>query len=207
MQQAAQIETSIADWAAYSWCPTASGLVVVTTGTARATSVTGLTGNRKAVTKADVVNAIKALRASNIFSLPGQKYALLTEDAYADLLKLDDFVDYNKLGVAGKIESGIIGRIFDVEVMTRNNSLNHIGVLQSAAGANLSEAATAATDRPVNLFWHEGFVSYGDAPAQANITPNAPGYIGATIIEAWKRFGASPLRSDGKGTVALVETA
>jgi hypothetical protein len=76
-----------------------------------------------------------------------------------------------------------------------------------AAGGKLSEFGTAATDRPTSLFWHEAYVSRGESPAQANVTPNAPGYLGATILEAWKRFGAAPCREDGKGTVALVEVA
>lgn len=207
MQQAAQIETAVADWAAYQWCPTASGLIVSTTGTARASSVTGVTGTRKAGTKADIVGVSTKLRQNNIFNLPGQKYGLVTDDLYADLLKLDDFVDYNKLGVAGKTQLGIIGRIYDIEIMSRSNAYMHVGVLLSAAGAKLESVTTAATDRPTSIFWHEAFVSYGDAPAKANVTANAPGYNGATILEAWKRFGASPVRDDGKGTVALVEVA
>ncbi|WP_346856580.1 hypothetical protein [uncultured Draconibacterium sp.] len=207
MQQAAQIETSVADWAAYQWCPTASGLVIPTTGSARASNVTDLTGTRKAGTKVDIVNVSAALRRANIFNLPGQKYGLLTDDLYSDLLKLDDFVDYQKLGVAGKIEMGIIGRIYDIEIMSRSNGYGHTGVIMTAAGGKLEAVGTAATDRPVSLFWHEAYVAYGDASPVANVTANAPGYIGGTLLEAWKRFGASPIREDGKGTVALVEAA
>jgi hypothetical protein len=207
MQQAAQIETAIADWAAYQWCPTDSGLIVATTGSARATSVTGLTSNRKAATKADMINVAKVLRKSNIFSLPGQMYGLVTEDVYADLLAIAEFVDYDKLGVTSKLEMGILGRIGGIEIMSRNNGNNHIGLLMSAAGSRLTAVGTAATDRPTSIFWHEGYVCYGDSPAQANVTPNAPGYLGGTLLEAWKRAGFSPVRSDGKGTVALVEAA
>lgn len=207
MQQAAQIETAIADHAAYEWVPTASGLIIPTTGTARATSVTGLTSTRKAVTKDDIIKVQAALRKSNIFNLPGGMYALVTEDVYSDLLAISDFVDYQKLGVSEKLSQGIIGRLMGIEFMSRNNGNNHIGALMSAAGAKLTEVGTAATDRPVSLFWHEAYVSRGEAPAQANVTPNAPGYIGGTLLEAWKRFGASPVREDGKGTVALVEAA
>lgn len=207
MQQAAQLETAISDHAAYEWCPTAAGLIIPTTGAARATNVTGLTGNRKAVLLADLIKVQAAIRRANIFNLPGQIYALVTDDVYSDMLAIADFVDYQKLGVAEKLSQGIIGRVLGIEFMSRTNGLGHTGVLMTAAGAKLAEWATAATDRPTSIFWHEAYVSRGEASVQANVTPNAPGYIGATLLEAWKRFGASPVREDGKGTVALVEAA
>ena len=205
MQQAAQIETAVADWAAYQWCPTTSGLVVPTTGTGRATSVTGLTGNRKAATKADMLSVAKVLRQNNIFSLPGKMYGLVTEDVYADLLALAEFVDYDKLGVTSKLELGVLGRIAGIEIMSRNASGNHIGVWLDASNNKVTSVATAGTDKPVSIFWHESYVCYGDAPAQANITPNAPGYTGGTLIEGWKRAGFDIIRTDEKGTVALAE--
>ena len=208
LQQAAQIESAIADWAAYTWTPTAAGLIVPTTGVARATSALGLTSTRKAATKDDMIKVQAILRKSNIFNLPGEMFALVTDDVYTDLLGIADFVDYQKLGVSEKLSQGIVGKLLGINIMSRTNGSGHIGVLQNAGGtANLTDMTTAATDRPVSLFWHEAYVSRGEAAVQANVTPNAPGYIGATLIEAWKRFGASPVRSDGKGTVALVEAA
>jgi len=206
MQQAAQIETGVADWAAYQWCPSASaGTIVPTTGTGRASNVTSITGNRKAAVKADIINVQAALRRANIFNLPGTMYGLVTDDVYSDLLGVSEFVDYNKLGVADKLSLGIVGKIMGIEIMSRNNALNHVGVLLSAANAKLAEVGTAATDKPVSLFWHEAYVCYGDAPAAVNVTPNATGYLGATVIEAWKRFGATAIREDFKGVVALAE--
>lgn len=207
MQQAAQIETAIANYAALTWTPTVAGLIIPTSGAARASNVTGVTGNRKAVTKDDIIKVQAALRRANIFNLPGQMYALVTDDVYSDLLAISDFVDYQKLGVSDKISQGVIGRLMGIEFMSRSNGNGHIGAIMTAAGAKLADVVTAATDRPTSLFWHEAYVSRGEAPAQANITPNAPGYIGGTMIEAWKRFGASPVREDAKGTVALVEAA
>ncbi len=67
MQQAAQIRTAIGDWAAYQWCPTGSGVIVPTTGTARATSVTGLTSTRKAATKADLLSVVKKIATGECF--------------------------------------------------------------------------------------------------------------------------------------------
>lgn len=208
MQQAAQIETGIADYAFYQWAPTASGLIVPTTGAARAISATGLTGTRKAVTKDDLIKVQGLIRKSNIFNLPGQIYAVVTDDVYSDLLAIDSFVDYQKLGVAEKLSKGIIGKILGIEIMSRTNELGHAGALMKADGTEkYFEATTAATDRPISLFWHEAYVSRGEGAPMANVTANAPGYLGATIIEAWKRFGANVCREDYKGTVSLVEAA
>ncbi|MBS4057761.1 MAG: hypothetical protein KGZ82_10635 [Bacteroidales bacterium] len=206
-QQAAQIRTKIADWAAYQWCPTTSGLIIPTTGAGRASSVEGVTGTRKAATKADMISVAKVLRKSNIFNMPGQMFGLVTEDVYADLLALAEFVDYDKLGVTSKLEKGILGKIANIEIMSRFNGNGHIGVIMTAAGAKLEDVATAATDRPASIFWHEAYVCFGDAPAGVNITPNAPGMNGGTLLEAWKRFGAETVRADEKGTVVLVEAA
>jgi len=208
LQMGAQIETAIADWAAYCWCPTATGLVIPTTGAARASNVVGLTANRLAGTKNDIIKVQAALRRSNIFSLPGTMYGLITDDLYSDLLAISDFIDYDKLGVSEKLSQGIVGKLLGIEFMSRSNDVGHIGVLMNAAGTSrLTDVVTPATDRPVSIFWHEAYVSRGEAAVQANVTPNAPGYLGATLIEAWKRFGAAPCRADGKGTVALVEVA
>lgn len=206
-QQAAQIETAIADYTAFQWCPTEAGLIVPTTGTARASSVTGLSANRKAATKADMLKVASLLRKNNIFGLAGEVYGLVTDDVYNDLLSIAEFVDYEKLGVESKLKLGIVGKILGINIMTRNTEGNHIGVLMSAAGAKQRGVVTAATDRPASIFWHEGYVCFGDAPAQANVTPNAPGYIGGTLLEAWKRYGGVSIRTDEKGTVALVEAA
>jgi hypothetical protein len=207
LQQAAQIRTKIADWAAYQWCPTTAGLIVPTTGATRASSVTGVTGDRKKATKIDMLNVAKVLRKSNILNMPGKMYGLVTDDVYTDLLEIAEFVDYEKLGVTSKLELGVLGRIAGIEIMSRNGGNNHIGVIMTAAGAKLENVVTAATDRPASIFWHESFVCFGDAPAMANITVNATGFNGATVLEAWKRFGAEIIRSDEKGTVVLVEAA
>ncbi|MFA7466963.1 MAG: hypothetical protein WCY82_01700 [Desulfotomaculaceae bacterium] len=204
-QQAAQIETKVADVAAYGWCPTASGLIVHTTGTGRASNVTGVTGNRKAVTKKDMIDVQAVLRRSNIFGLPGGLFGLVTDDVYSDLLNIDDFVNYEKLGVASKLSMGILGMIMGIEIMTRSNGYQHIGVVLSAANAKLSAVTTAASDKPVSLFWNEAYVCRGETPVQVSINQSPAGYLGATVIEAWKRFGATPIREDGKGTVALAE--
>lgn len=205
MQQAAAINTKAADYAAHQWLPSSSGDIVVTTGTARATNVTGLTGNRKAVTKADLVNVRNKLMLANAMNVPGQLYALITPDAYSDILKLADFVDYEKTGNKSALIEGIVGRLLGFDIMVRSKN-GHIGALYTSANAKLYAAATAASDRPVNLFWHSGMVCHAEAHAKAYVNEDDATYQG-TVISASVRFGAEKCRDDENGVVALAETA
>lgn len=205
MQQAAAINTKAADYAAYMWLPSASGDIVVSTGTARATSVTGLTGNRKAVTKADWLNVKKKLMLANVLGVPGELYALLTPDAYTDIMGVADFVDYEKTGNKSALIEGVIGRLLGINIMVRSKN-GHIGALYTSANAKLYAAATAATDRPVNLFWHSGMVCHAEAHAKAYANEDDATYQG-TVISASVRFGAEKCRDDEAGVVALPEVA
>jgi hypothetical protein len=205
LQQAAAINTKAADYAVYQWLPTANGDIVVSTGTARATSVTGLTGNRKALTKADLLNVKKKLMLANTLSVPGGLFALLTPDAYNDLLAIAEFVDYDKLGNTSKLEQGVLGRILGFDIMVRSKD-GHIGALYTASNAKLWAATTAATDRPVNLFWHSGMVCHAEANAMTYVNDNDATYLG-TVLNSSTRFGAEKCREDEKGVVALPEVA
>lgn len=205
IQQAAALNTKAADYAAYKWLPTVSANIKSTTGTARATNVTGLTGNRKAITKADLLSVYNLLLRMNVIGVPGGMYGLLTPDGYTDLLGIADFVDYEKIGRADMPAQGIIGKICGIEMMVRSKN-GHIGALFTSASAKLKTPATAATDRPVNLFWHSGMVCHAEAHPLTYINENDATYLG-TILNASVRFGAEICREDEAGIVALAEVA
>lgn len=199
------IGTKAADYAANAWGPTASGNILLTTGSARATSLVGATGNRKAIAKADFIAVRKAFMKQNI-SLDGI-VAVLTPDQYTDILGIAEFTDYEKLGVISKLESGVVGRILGFDVMVRyNETLGSIGLHYDATGANKKANGTVATtDSPAALFFHPRYVRYAEAFPETIINRKAPGYLGGTIIEAVVRFGATQSRGDSRGVVALVE--
>jgi hypothetical protein len=93
--------------------------------------------------------------------------------------------------------------IAGIEIMVRSKN-GHIGALFTAANARIKTVATAATDRPVNLFWHEKFVCHAEANALSMIRENDPTYLG-TVINASVRFGAEKCRVDEAGIIALAE--
>lgn len=203
------IATKCADYAANAWGATggtSGGKVILTTGTARTTSLVGATGNRKGIAKNDLIAVRKAFMEQNIADLNGI-IAVITPEQYTDILKLAEFVDYEKTGVTSKLENGIIGRVLGFEIMVRwNGSLGSIGLHYSADGATKKANGTvASTDSPAALFFHPSYVRYAEAFPSTIINRNAPGYLGGTILEAVVRFGATQSRGDGKGVVSLVE--
>lgn len=204
IQQAFSLNTKCGDYAAYQWLPTLSPNIIVTDGTARATNVLGLTGNRKAVTKANILAVYNKLLRMNAKQLPGTLNALLTPDAYTDLLGISDFVDYEKIGRADKLTQGIVGMLCGIDIMVRSNN-GHIGAWFKSDNTRLKAVSTAATDRPVNLFWHSGMVCQGEANPVSYINENDATYLG-TVINASVRFGAEKCREDEAGVVALAET-
>jgi len=209
-QQASVINTRVADIAAVNWGPTVAAQVLKTTGASRVSNVAkdggGVINNRKAVTKDDMVKVHNMLMRMNMSGIPGGLFALVSADFYSDLLKIAEFVDYDKLGQTSKLEQGILGRIMGIEIMTRSTEEMHTGLLYSSAYAKKAiDSAVAATDCPTALFWHDKMVASAEGMLKTSINTNAPGFLGATIIETWTRFGASQARKDQKGVIALVE--
>jgi len=203
-QQAEGIDYANGEIAATEWGPNGAALIKATTGTGRATNVTGLTNNRKAVTKNDLIAISSIFRRFNLRKTGGL-YALLTEDAYQDILKIEQFVDYDKTGNTSKLEQGILGKILGFEVMTRNNDFNYNGLLYSSANAKRAvETIGANSDLPANLFFAGSAVTYVKGHIGSSILPMA-GTAGGKVLEAWTRFGAGRKREDEKGVVALLE--
>ena len=201
--------TKAADYAANAWGPTAAASILLTSGTGtRTTSLTGASGVRKVITKADLIAVRKAFMKQNLPNLNGM-IAVLTPDQYDDIINLVEFVDYEKTGAVSKLESGILGRILGFEIMVRwNNALGSIGLHYAPSTKTKKDNGTvAATDSPAALFFHPNYVRYAEAFPDTIINRNVPGYLGGTILEAVVRFGATQSRGDGKGVIALVENA
>lgn len=209
-QQAAIINTRVAEIAAVNWGPTEAANLVKTTGSSRASNIikaaTGVIGNRKALVKADMLKVYNLLLRMNVMGIAGNFYGLVTADSYTDLLSIAEFTDYDKLGQTSKLEKGIVGRIMGFEIMVRATEDQSIGLMYNVSSVkNAIDAAVLTNDLPANLFWHDKMTASAEGMLKTSINVNAPGYLGATIIETWTRFGASWARYDQKGVVALLE--
>lgn len=201
------ISTKCADYAAQAWGSSASGFILGTSGSARATSLVGATGNRKAIAKADILKIRNAILKTGL-SQNGW-IGVITPDQHDDLLNIAEFVDYEKTGVESKLKEGIIGRLLGIDFMVRwNATYGSIGLHYTANGAakKAISDAISATDTAAAMFFHPNYVRYAEAFPETIINRKPAGYLGATIIEAIVRFGATQSRGDGKGVITLVET-
>ena len=209
-QQAAVINTRVADIAAINWGPTVATNKVSTTGSSRTSNIIkaagGVIANRKALIKADMLKVYNLLLRMNVMGIAGNFYGLVTADSYTDLLSIAEFTDYDKLGQTSKLEKGIVGRIMGFEIMVRATDDQSMGLMYATGGTkNAIDAAVLVNDTPGNLFWHDKMVASAEGMLKTSVNVNAPGYLGATIIESWTRFGASYARYDQKGVVVLLE--
>lgn len=206
-QQAGEINTRSANIAAVNWGPTVNTNLVKSTGDARASNVVGLTGTRKAVSKADLLAVYNLLLRMNVSGLPGGMYGLLTADAYTDMLAVPEFVDYSKTGYVSKLEQGIIGKLFGIEFYTRSTEEGHTGLAYTNAATPVKRALDelAATDRPASLFWHDKMVCHAEGVVKSSINEDRADYLGGTLMSSSVRFGAAINREDQKGVIALLE--
>lgn len=201
------IATKCGDYAANAWGPTLASCILSTSGTARATSLVGATGNRKGIAKADLLAVKKAFMKQGISDLNGV-IAVISPDQYDDILNMAEFVDYEKTGVTSKLEKGLLGRILGMEIMVRwNATLGSIGLHYSATKGKKANGKVAATDCPAALFFHPNHVRYAEAFPETIINRKVAGYLGGTVLEAVVRFGATQSRADGVGVIALVEVS
>lgn len=205
-QQAGELNNKIAAYAAYHWSPTMKDNILKTTGDARQSNIQGLTSNRKSVTKEDLLRLHNVMMRMNVSGVGGKWYGMVTPDQYTDLLKVPEFVDYYKTGYINKLEDGIVGIILGIEIFVRTTDEGHAGILYKADGTPLQGDSEVKNELLTGgLFWNDKMVCRAEGMVRTVVNENAPGYLGATIIEAFTRFGADIIRDDQKGVIALLE--
>lgn len=204
-QQADEMRDKIAAYTVQHWSPTKTDNILETTGKARATNVVGMTSQRKAITKDDMIK-VQNLMARMLMGQGANWYGMLTPDLYSDLLLIPEFVDYEKLGVESKLKEGILGRIMGIDLFVRSTEEAHNGLLYKNKNTPLS-GDSEITDELLTgaLFWSDKAVFRAEGRVQTFVNVAAPGYLGGTIIESKMRYGADILREDQKGVIALLE--
>lgn len=207
---AMSIETRAGNIAATEWGATLASNIVRSTGsTARASVVTGTTGNRKRIIEVDMQNVRLKFNKMNLPTLGRNSiWGILTPEMVEDLLLIDKFVDSDKTGELSKLKNGEIGFILGMNLLMRNNDINSTGVMYNidATVKRTVDEALAVTDNAAAIFWHQSMVRHAEGHAETIINRKPAGYLGATVIESVVRFGATFDRLDQKGIVALVET-
>lgn len=206
---AMSINTRAGNIAATNWGATLASNILQTTGATRATAVTGTTGNRKGIAKNDMLAVKKAFNKMNLPNLGSKSlFGLLTPEMVDDLMKIPEFVDYDKTGEFSKLINGEIGFIAGFNLLMRNNDIGSTGVMYSEAATPVKRAvdeALAATDNAAAIFWHASMVRHAEGNAKSFIDRGKPEYLGGTLLSSVVRFGATFDRPDQKGIFTLVE--
>lgn len=196
-QHVDKINQKASDRMLYKWA--ASGASnVVTTGSARTTSSPSATGNRKALTKADILKGINFLNAQEV-PLSGRSI-LLPSDMYLDILGIDEFTRADAFGKSN-IPDGVIGSIFGLTVYMRTSSVVMTGTTLKAEGAT-----ALAADNQAAVLWHKDFVRKAVGAKKVFISADVAEFYGS-IFSAMARIGGLRSRTDSKGVVTISEAA
>ncbi|MDF7813616.1 phage capsid protein [Hymenobacter sp. YC55] len=177
----------------------ASSAIVLTSGAAAAAALPGLTGNRKAVTKDDIIKGCEILDRTD---MPGQRYGLVGATQYSELLKIEHFVDYNKTGNASALLTGAVGELMGVKWYKRSTGAMFTG----AGAAKAAGSAAAADDNEGMLLWIEDAIGRVEGSVEVYINEKQAQYLGSLMNNA-VRFGMKILRTDKKGVVAIRQSA
>ncbi|MCC3159511.1 hypothetical protein LJ737_19875 [Hymenobacter sp. 15J16-1T3B] len=174
-----------------------SAAIIPTTGADAAASLAGRTGTRKKITKADFVKANEVL---DRMEMQGPRFGLIGATQYAELLMIEDFIDYNKTGNAGMLATGAIGEILGTKFYKRSTA----GIYTAANAPKAVQAAAAADDKEGLLIWTPMAIGRVEGAVKPYINAGQAQYLG-DIMNAAVRFGMKLMRNDKKGVVAIVQ--
>lgn len=183
----------------YKWNPGSTNFVR-TTGGAVAAHTASATGNRKALTKADILSLMTKFNADNVPM--SDRYILLDAQMYAQLLR--DLTETEAIGFfrAADVQRGIVGSLYGFSIMQRSQVLRY-----TSAGA-LSEfsKAGAAADNAAGLAWQLSSLSRAIGEVKVFDSVDNPLYYG-DIYSFLVRCGGAIRRNDKKGVYAIVQDA
>lgn len=194
----ATLEERIADNFAYLWSATLGTNIVRTSGAARGATMPGATGTRKAVTKDDF---IEVLRLYTRMGAGRGGICLIHPDMYADILKIEGFVDASKIGSANLI-TGQVGRLLDFEIIQRAKTpiYDNSGTpVRKAVGA-----VGAAGDNLSALFYSPTAVRRAKGEVKIFMNEKDATFYG-DVFSALVRAGGRKKRADEVGVIQLVE--
>jgi hypothetical protein len=178
------------------WVPDSGATVIATSGANTPAHAPSATGNRKAVTKADVRRLRTVFDKWNIPQTG--RYLLLDAEMYGQLL--GDLTDTEAAAFlsTASATTGIVGKLYGFDVFLRS-----VVLATTAAGAKKTGSA-AATDSAAGLAWSSESVSRALGSTQLNENnDDALGF--GDILSATVRAGGSYVRGDKTGVALLYQ--
>jgi len=192
------LQELFADWMLYNWRVDTSTKRVLTTGDAVAAHTTNATGNRKAVTIADIkslrlkMNKDNVPKAGRVLILDSDMFDQLTSDMTA--------TQYRDFSSQLNVAEGSVGRLFGFDIYERSTVL----VANSSNEIKEPGATGATTDRGVGLAWQETMVERAKGTIEAFEDLRNPTMYG-DVYSFLVRGGGRKRRADNKGVYALIQ--
>lgn len=192
----------------YAWAPSTASRMVRLTGTANALALphSTATGTRKVITLADIASARGILDADNVPS-DGRVLLLGSQEYNSNFLAISNVQAAYAYG-APVLPTGVVNKIFGFDIMLRPNVLvydNTSTPVIKAVSADGTVTTPATTDFAGYLAYHPKYVAHALGAITSYYQENNPAYYGS-IFSAEVMQGASKLRTDQKGIVALIQT-
>jgi hypothetical protein len=205
------IDAMIARRLLFDWSPTLASNIFEATGATVKASLSrwGATGNRKTISKDDFMEAISFMSEDDMDS---DTLALIPAGFYKELLKISDFIDYNKTGRSDLLAKGIIGEILGCKIARRST-----GVIYAADGITpLKVSERKVLNKPMSfdvpadalsgiLIWNKNAVSKAVGKIVPYVDPKSGALLGSSVN--FTQRGGGKKRSDQKGIVVIREKA
>lgn len=196
-QDKATLHNAISEGVLFEWLPLPANSIR-TTGSAVAAHTPLATGNRKALTKADV---LKLMTEFNVGDVPADgRYLLLDALMYEQLLESLTDKEATAFHAAVDVNNGIVGKLYGFNVMMRSR----VGLYTTAGVKKEWTSTGAATDNAAALAWHANSVCRALGEVVAREELNSPTYYG-DIYSFEVRCGGRAMRNDVKGLAAIIQ--
>lgn len=196
-QNKAKLAEAVAESFLYEWSP-AKAAAISTTGASIAAYTPSATGNRKALTKADVLSLMTKFNADDV---PQEnRYLLLDAQMYTQLLNDLTANENSAFLASADAQNGVLGKLYSFNVMMRSK----VTLYDSTSAKKSLSAEGAATDCAAALAWHQDSVCRAIGEVQAFENEKDPTYYG-DIYSFLVRAGGRPWRSDVKGLMAIIQ--
>ncbi len=182
-----------------SWAPSKSTRLFPTTGKAAAAHTNAATGNRKALTKNDILAVMTQFNKDDVPAT--DRYLLIDAVMYSQLLASLTENESRAFFACADPAKGIIGQLYSFNVMQRSEVLCY-------EGTNPKEANTEgkAADFAAALAWHEKSVGRALGEVKMFSEEDSPTYY-SDIFSFLVRCGGAAIRTDNKGVAAIVQSA